>query len=306
MQLHIIKNDSRVLLPGRRLSLSWTKASVRGTCPRSNVQKDARQQDRWGSSASSPFRALQPSQRLEPESPLTYYQVKQQSRAKTSCKLFSVIFCCLYPPCQWIHPLGHSRCKTEWMLQFATLSSNFFKTKVSALWHISSIVHQTLWDYLQLWESKKMQSQADRKQRFAHCSQLHHLHPPFDQQSQGTATQNISSSWGMTAHRSWLWSLSLQHTSALTSHKPLMSASLTLPGWELACNTSPSATLLLVPHCLAPTSVTNWHNCRAKCAPKGLSCCLHGHAAASRLQREIELLLPLSHCGALSPCETDF
>lgn len=234
------------------------------------------------------------------------YQVKQQSRAKTSCKLFSVIFCCLYPPCQWIHPLGHSRCKTEWMLQFATLSSNFFKTKVSALWHISSIVHQTLWDYLQLWESKKIKSQADRKQRFAHCSQLHHLHPPFDQQSQGTATQNISSSWGMTAHRSWLWSLSLQHTSALTSHKPLMSASLTQPGWELACNTSPSATLLLVPHCLAPTSVTNWHNCRAKCAPKGLSCCLDGHAAASRLQRDTELLLPLSRCGALSPCETDF
>lgn len=156
MQLHIIRNDSRILLREKRLSRSWTEASVRSTCPRCNVQKDVRQQDRWGSSASSPFCALRPSQRLEPESPLTYYQVKQQSRAKTGCKLFSVIFYCLYPPCQWIHPLGHSRCKTEWMLQFATLSSNFFKTKVSALWHISSVVHQTLGDYLQLWESKKL------------------------------------------------------------------------------------------------------------------------------------------------------
>lgn len=42
------------------------------------------------------------------------------------------------------------------MLQFATLSSNFFKTQVSALWHISSIVHWTLWDYLPLWENKKL------------------------------------------------------------------------------------------------------------------------------------------------------
>lgn len=286
MQLHIIRNDPHILLIGRRLSLSWTEASVSSTCPRSSVQKEVRQQDRWGCSASSPFCAVRPSQRLEPESPLTYYQVKQQSRAKTGCKLFSVIFYCLCPPHQWIHPLGYSRCKTEWMVQFATLSSNFFKTKVSALWHISSIVHQILWDYFQLWESKKIRAQADRKQRFAHCSQLHHLHAPFDQCSQGTATQNISSSWGMTAHRSWLWSLSLQHTSALTSHKPLMSASLTAPGWELACNTAPCASLLLVPyssHCHTAWHQP-WHHCRAKCASKGLSCCFDGSAAASWLQ----------------------
>lgn len=104
---------------------------------------------------------------------------------------------------------------------------------------------------------QKIKAQADRKQRFAHCSQLHHLHPPFDQQSQGTATQNISSSWGMTAHRSSLWSLSLQHTSALTSHKPLMSASLTPPAWELAWNAAPCATSLLVPH--SSQCHTAWH-----------------------------------------------
>lgn len=231
MQLHIIRNDSCILLLGWGLSLSWAEASVRSTCPRSNAQKDVRQQDRWGSSASSPLCALWPSQRLEPESPLTYYQVKQQSRAKRGCKLFSVIFYCLYPPCQWIHPLGHSRCKTEWMLQFATLSSNFFYDQ--GLCPVTYKQHCPP-DPLRLFAvmgKQKIKAQADRKQRFAHCSQLHHLHPPFDQQSQGTATQNISSSWGMTAHRSWLWSLSLQHTSALTSHKPPMSASLTLPGW---------------------------------------------------------------------------
>lgn len=142
---------------------------------------------------------------------------------------------------------------------------------------------------------QKIKAQADRKQRFAHCSQLHHLHPPFDQQSQGTATQNISSSWGMTAHRSSLWSLSLQHTSALTSHKPLMSASLTPPAWELAWNAAPRATLLLVPHpsqCHIPPSATLLH------VPHSSQCHTAWHRPVSQTDTAAGQNWPLRDCPA--------
>jgi len=133
---------------------------------------------------------------------------------------------------------------------------------------------------------QKIKTQADRKKRFAHCSQLHHLHPPFDQQSQGTATQNISSSWGMTAHGSWQWSLCLQYTSALTSHKPLMSASHTLRDWELACDITPSTTTPGTNRCRIR------YNCKAKCHPKGLPHCLDGSADAScDMKRELRFSL---------------
>lgn len=127
MQLHIIKNDSCILLLERRLSLSWTEASVRSTCPRSNVQKDVGQRDRWVSSTSSPFGALRPSQGWS----LCHLWLITKCNNKTKQRqpvnylpLFSTVSTLL--PCQQIHPLGHSRCKTEWMPQFATASSHFF------------------------------------------------------------------------------------------------------------------------------------------------------------------------------------
>lgn len=166
--------------------------------------------------------------------------IKCNKETKTGGKLSSVIFYHLYPPCQWIHPLGLYRCKTEQMLQFATVSSNSSKTKVSTLSHISNIAHQILGDYLQLWESKKLRLRlTGSKVRFAHCSQFHHLHPPFDQQSQGTAARLLLKAFpaaGAWQHTCWQWPLCLQHTSALASPKPLLSVPYMLgSGLQFCC-----------------------------------------------------------------------
>lgn len=65
-------------------------------------------------------------------------------------------------------------------------------------------------------KKQKIKTRADTKKRFARFSPFHHLHPPFDQQSQGTASQNTSSSWAW-QRSSWQQSLCLQCSPAPTS-----------------------------------------------------------------------------------------
>lgn len=266
------------------------KVSVRSTCPRSNVQKDVGQRDRWVSSTSGPFGALRPSQRPELESPLTYDQVQQQTKQRQAINYLLLFFYCLYPPWQWIHPLGHSRCKTEQMLQFAAVSSNFFKTKVSVLWHISNIVHQTLWEYFQLWESSKLRLRLTGREDLLTLHNFTTFIHLLTNRAKRLLLKTFpaSGAWQHTEADHGLCACSVPQ---LVSHKPWMSASHTLPDWELTCSAALSVTLSGTNWC------QNWYPCKAKCDPKGLPHSLDGSAGVPcSMKRSLSF-----HCHYLMP-----
>ena len=171
----------------------------------------------------------------------------------------------------------------------------FFNTKVPALWHVSNITHQTLSDYLQLWESKKLRLRLTGRKDLLTVHNFTTFIHLLTNRAKGLLLKTFlaAGAWQHTEADSGLCACSIPQLLQAINHWCQHPTHYETGNWP--------AILLLVLQRLAPTGVA--YDTTAKQNVTQRDCPTAWMAVLMHLVIWRESWG--SHCGAASPHETD-